>query len=136
MGGEGGGGEGGGGVNYSILEQSSNIWHSTLSIENSENLERVQKNAVRNILQEKYETYDSALKLLKLETLYERREKLILKFGLKCTQLDQTKHLFPQNRTECEMETRNKEKYKVNHARTNRYKNSTVPYIQRKLNSV
>ena len=36
----------------SILEQSCVIWHSTLTKEDSDNLERVQKNALQNILKE------------------------------------------------------------------------------------
>ena len=61
----------------SILEQSSVIWHSTLSEEDNVNLERVQKNALRNILKDKYENYENARRVLKIKTLYERREKLL-----------------------------------------------------------
>ena len=39
----------------SILEQSCVLWHSSLTKENSENLERVQKNAFRIILGNRYE---------------------------------------------------------------------------------
>ena len=118
----------------SILEQSSVIWHSTLTEENNADLERVQKNALRNILKENYTTYEEALKSLNIDTLYERREKLMLTFGKKCLNLEQTKYLFPPSRkTHC-METRHKEKYEVCHSNTERLKNSTVPYIQRMLN--
>jgi hypothetical protein len=54
----------------SILEQSSNIWHSDITVEDRVSLERVQKNAFRNILQDKYSTYEKALLDLNLETLY------------------------------------------------------------------
>ena len=74
----------------SILEQSCTIWHSSLTQEDRVALERVQKNAFRNILQERYESYENALKLLNMETLHERREKLLLKFALKSTQLKET----------------------------------------------
>ena len=50
----------------SILEQSCVIWHSTLTEEDRMSLERVQKNALRNILKEKYETYENALTTLKI----------------------------------------------------------------------
>ena len=119
----------------SILEQSSNIWHSTLTNENRSDLERVQKNACRNILQEKYSDYESALKQLKLDTLEDRREKLIIKYGIKCSKLEQTMHLFPMKTNHCTMKTRNAEKYQIRNTNTERYRNSTVPYIQRKLNS-
>ena len=118
----------------SILEQSSNIWQSDLSVEDRISLERVQKNAFRNILQDKYITYEKALQDLKLETLYARREKLLLNFGKKCTLLPQTRHLFPLNNKEHNMNLRRTEKYKVINAHTSRLKNSTVPYIQRLLN--
>ena len=61
----------------SILEQSCTIWHTSLTKENTSDLERVQKNALRNILQEKYTDYETALYTLKLETLEARREKLL-----------------------------------------------------------
>ena len=59
----------------SILEQSCTIWHSDLNLEDRLALERVQKNAFRNILQDKYETYEKALIDLNMETLFARREK-------------------------------------------------------------
>ena len=97
-------------------------------------LERVQKNALRNILKEKYVTYENALEVLNIETLYKRREKLMKTFGRKCLQLDQTKELFPINKNIPNMKTRNHEKFQILHANTERLKNSTVPYIQRILN--
>ena len=68
----------------SILEQSCVIWHSTLTQEDSDNLERVQKNALRNILKETYSNYKSSLKLVCLTTLFQRREKLLYNFRNKC----------------------------------------------------
>ena len=120
----------------SILEQSCVIWHSTLTEEDNVNLERVQKNALRNILKDKYENYDNARTVLKIETLYERRRNLLRVLGKKCLVLEQTKELFPLNDRELSMQTRNQEKYKILHANTERLKNSTVPYIQRMLNSI
>ena len=120
----------------SKLEQSCVIWHSTLSEEDSINLERVQKNALRNILKEKYDSYENARKILKIETLYERREKLLKIFGKKCLKLEQTNYLFPLNDRTHGMQTRKNEKYKVLHANTERFKNSAVPYIQRVLNDI
>ena len=55
----------------SILEQSCQVWHSSLTIENSLDLERVQKNAFKIILQEKYFSYNNALSITKFQTLYE-----------------------------------------------------------------
>jgi hypothetical protein len=118
----------------SILEQSCVIWHSTLTLEDSEKLERVQKNAFRNILKERYENYENALVYLKMDTLSERRKNLIYSFGKKCLKLEQTKHLFPLKERNHQIQQRYTEKYEVLHANTDRLKNSTVPYIQRLLN--
>ena len=48
----------------SMLEQSAVLWHSSLTKENSEDLERVQKNALRIILKNEYQTYTKALRKL------------------------------------------------------------------------
>ena len=60
----------------SILEQSCVVWHSSLTQESSEDLERVQKAAIRIILGQKYEKYEDALIKVNLDSLRERREKL------------------------------------------------------------
>ena len=86
-------------------------------------------------MKEKYENYDNARKVFKIETLHERRENLLKVFGKKCLLLEQTKELFPLNDRDLTMQTRKKEKYKILHANTERLKNSTVPYIQRILNN-
>ena len=60
----------------SILEQSCVVWHFDITQEEISDLERVQKVALKIILQEAYESYNQALKSLNLETLFVRREKL------------------------------------------------------------
>ena len=59
----------------SMLEQSCVIWHSTLTKEDSDNLERVQNNALQNILKERYSIYENYLKLVEYETKFQSREK-------------------------------------------------------------
>mgnify|MGYP007089950330 CR=1 FL=1 len=54
-----------------ILEQSAPVWHSSLTEENSEDLERVQKAAARLIMGGYHMSYKSSLKELHLETLKE-----------------------------------------------------------------
>ena len=117
----------------SILEQSCTIWHSGLTKDDSSNLERVQKCAVKIILGNSYSTYLEGLETLMLSTLAKRREKLCLKFAKQCAENPLTKDLFPL----CEnthMTTRSGQKYKVVYANTERLKNSPVPYLQRLLN--
>ena len=121
----------------SHLEQSCQVWHSSLTLENLTDIERVQKNALRIILQAKYVSYTQALEVLNLQRLYYRREELCLSFAQKCTKSKnyQVKALFPHNNAHSTVETRESEKYHVNLARTSRYKKSAVPYMQRLLNA-
>ena len=52
-----------------MLEQSSLMWHSSLTKKNEEDLERVQKSALKIILGTKYLSYSQALKDTKLTHL-------------------------------------------------------------------
>ena len=117
----------------SILEQSCQVWHFSLTDENSADLERVQKNAFKIILGEKYTSYESALEELNLSDLKTRREYLCRKFALKCTENEKTKHFFKRNKKQIDL--RQKEMYHVEFARTERYKISSIPQMQRLLNS-
>ena len=120
----------------SHLEQSCQVWHSSLTLENLTDIERVQKNALKIILQGKYVSYTQALEVFKLQRLYCRREELCLSFARKCTKSKNTqvRALFPPNNAHSTVETQESEKYHVNMAKTGRYKKSAVPYMQRLLN--
>ena len=118
----------------SLLEQSATVWHSSLTAENSADLERVQKSAVKLILGEKYIDYEKSLIQLDMESLFDRRENLCLNFALKCVRNPKTKHMFPESKKTHQMETRKSEKYEVQHANTERLKKSAVIYMQNLLN--
>ena len=55
----------------SILEQSCQVWHSSLTPENFHDLECVQKNSLKIILQDSYQSYSKALEITGLSTLFE-----------------------------------------------------------------
>ena len=118
----------------SQLEQSAAVWSSSLTEQNKADLERVQRSALKIILGPKYESYKKALVKLNIETLEERREYLCLKFAQKCTKNEKTKQMFPLNRKMYQMNTRNKEKYLVQYANTERLKKSAIVYMQNLLN--
>ena len=67
----------------SILEQNCTVWHSGLSAEDSENIERVQKTSLKIILKDAYKSYENALQVLELESLFSRREILCYNFAKK-----------------------------------------------------
>ena len=73
------------------------------------------------------------MKIIDLETLSTRREKLCLNFALKAVKNESCKDMFPLN-TENKMNTRNREKYKVKHSNTERLKSSSIVYMQTLLN--
>ena len=118
----------------SLLEQSATVWHSGLSQENIQDLERVQKTAIKIILQEQYHGYKQGLAQLDLQTLESRREELCLNFALKCTKNTKMQHMFPLNSKTHSMNTRMEEKYEVKHANTDRLRNSAIIYMQNLLN--
>ena len=119
----------------SRLETAVAVWHSGLTGEQRENLERVQKMAMRVISKKQYSDYQNALKLLKIDTLEIRRQKLNLQFAKGCLKIDKLSPMFTLNEVNHDMEKRNSMQYKVNQAKTERYKESSIPYLQRLLNS-
>ena len=116
------------------LEQSAVLWHSSLTIKNIVDLERVQKSAVRIIIGHGYDSYSLTLKSLNIETLYERREKLCLRFAKNSLNVDNFKHLFPLYKNEHNMKTRYSPKFEQAKVSSKRYKVSTIPHLQRMLN--
>ena len=119
----------------SKLEQSAVLWHFGLTKKNRNDLERVQKSALRVILGKKYTSYSDALKLLNIESLEDRRKLLCLKFAKNCLKVDKLRKMFPKSSTKHGMSTRNLEFYNVNRTLTERYLNSAIPQMQRLLNS-
>ena len=110
----------------SLLEQSCVVWHSSITGRESEDLERVQKICLRIILKDKYESYEQALKISKLKMLSERRTQLCIKFAKRCVKNENLSHMFPLNPTN-NIETRNHERFYVQHCNTERLEKSAIP---------
>ena len=118
----------------SILEYSCPVWHSSLTNENREDIERIQKSALRIILQEKYKDYTNALDTIDLEPLEDRRTNICLTFAKKCVQNPKTKSMFPLKTSNHSTKLRSIETFKTTHSNTNRLKNSAIPYMTKILN--
>ena len=117
----------------SVLEYSSPVFTSMLTQENILDIERVQKIALKVILNDRYENYEQACILLNTQSLEIRRKSLALKFALKCLKSDQHKHLFKQRKSTY-YKLRNLKSFEEPFCHTLRYWNSPLPYLTRLLN--
>ena len=116
----------------SILEFGVPIWQGNITLEEKNDIERVQRCATHIILGDHYKTYPEALKALNLETLEVRRIRLCLNFALKAESHPKFRNWFVP--TTKAYNTRHNKKYKdvfANHARFSR---SPLGYLIRLLN--
>ena len=116
----------------SVLEFNSNVWFSSITMEERENIERVQRVACKIILKDEYTTYSEALEKLNLTNLSDRRQKLAKKFAQKCIKNDRFKDMFPLNTNNGGL--RHGEQYIVNFASTDRLQTSSIPAMKKILN--
>ena len=115
----------------SVLEQSCVVWHSSLTQENKDDLERMQKTFAKLVLRQNYKSYENSLLRLNLDCLDTRRNALCLKFeqaGIKNRKIDD---LFPMNEKLHQMKTRVNDQYRVQFANTDRLKNSSIITMQK-----
>ena len=116
-----------------ILEYAAPVWHSSVTAEDSIQIERVQKSALRIILSGRYQSYNNALDQVQLETLHSRREKLCMKFARKCVKSKKFCHWFKNEDRESITRQKN-QKFRSVYCRTMRYDKSPLSYITRLLN--
>ena len=114
-----------------LLEYACVVWHSTLTVNQTCALERVQKTCLRVILGRDYEGYESALEVSNLETLEVRREKLCLSFGKKCLLSSNHRSLFPRNIPLHNHNLREQNLFTVVQARTERLRRSCIHLISK-----
>ena len=121
----------------SLTEYCATAFHSSLTLEQSTDLERIQKTCLRVILGDNYVSYTAALEMTGLSPLNERREKRCLEFALRSVKHPINKRIFPlnPNLNQEGMEFRSMEVFQVNHSRPESYKKSAVLYCQRLLNT-
>jgi hypothetical protein len=120
----------------SCAEYCSVAFHSSLTKSQSVDIERIQMTSLLIILGDMYIDYPIALEMCNLKPLFERREKKCLDFSLKCIKHTKNSRIFPinPNQLEANMDIRQRELFKVNFSRTEKYRKSAVPFCQRLLN--
>ena len=116
----------------SILEYAVPVWHSSITMKQSAQIESIQKLAFRIILKEKFTTYRSACNLFHTETLRNRRLKICQRFALK--NLNSSNSLFSIAATDPRLRQRKArvQNYKCN---TKRFQKSSLPFLANLINS-
>ena len=103
-------------------------------MEELDNIERIQKVALRICLKDNSGSYDNALVITGLKTLAERRKILCLRFARKCVRHPEMKQMFPLNEKKVGVSTRDPEIFHIQPSNTDRLGDSSIPHMQRLLN--
>ena len=125
----------------SVMELAVPVWQPAITKQEQYQIERVQKCAMYIILGDQYTKYSQALEIVQLETLEERRKKICENFVKKAAKHPKYMHWFSQKSKLTNSKTRKtrsdqSKKYHPVQFRTNRYKNSPLPYLTELLNNL
>ena len=115
----------------SVLESFCPVFHSMLTVDDQNELERIQKIVLRIILGSTYDTYENACRILDVETLTSRRNTISLNFALKV--LD-SPHNFFKYTDKTDIILRRQPIIEEPFAHTDRYKRSPLPALVKLLN--
>ena len=115
------------------LELAVPVWNSSLTIKESNLIERVQRCALHIILGRIYLSYQKALSMLSLQSLRARRSNLCLKFALKAEKSTKFQTWFKPNPKHGKTRTK-QAKYLPVYANNNRLQNSPIAYLTDLLN--
>ena len=119
-----------------IIEYADVIWHSSLTLKQSQTLESIQRRACKIMLGFEYVSYVNALEICDLDLLSARRETHCLNFARSLLKSERTKMLIPPSRQEIHgKQLRNSTNITQLRARTNRFAQSPIPYYIGLLNS-
>lgn len=117
-----------------ILEYACPVWHSSLTIALNDQLEQIQKRATKIMLPSL--SYSDRLAQLNLITLHERREDLCLRFYKTISKPDdRINDILPTRTKPIKYSLRNPRSRPLIKCRTERFKNSFIPYAVKKWDS-
>ena len=117
----------------SVLEYAAPVFTPMLTVENENDIERIQKIALKVILNDSYSTYETACLSMTTVTLSERRRQLSLTFALKCLRSKNHGHFFTQRKSTF-YQLRKIKAFEEPLCHTERYKSSPIPYLTSLLN--
>ena len=121
----------------SCAEYCSVVFHGSLTNEQSQKIENIQKTSLKIILSDNFVDYSAACEMTGLLSLAERRQNRMLSYAKKCISHPENSRFFPHNENIYQdPQIRNREKYKVNFAHGEKYRKSAIPTCQRLLNNL
>ena len=119
-----------------VTEYVAPLWHSAITIEEKDMIERLQKRALRIIMGGDYPGYDTALEQLKLPSLKDRRVDLSKKFANDILKSSKHRKLLPEKRNNVRpMRSNVCDQLIAQKCNSQRYYRSTIPYCTRLINS-
>ena len=120
----------------SRAEHCGVAFHSSLTQHQTKKLTNIEKTCLKLILQEMYVGYIEACEMVGIIPLSQRRQNRTLDFAKKCSAHPENSRFFPVNASlKVDPQTRQREIFKVNFARTESYRKSAIPTCQRLLNA-
>ena len=114
------------------MEMACPSWNESLTKKNIDNLEKLQKTALKIILGQSYISYDKALEKFDLQKLTDRRLFLCESFAKKSVKSDKFSSWFVRN----PRQNRNSLPFIPPNARTEAFASSPIPYLTRLLNTI
>ena len=119
----------------SVLEFGVPVWNSSLTKEESNDIERIQKCFLHIALGNSYNNYEEALETANLDSLESRRTQLCTTFAIRAAKHSKHKHWFSVNKEP--VNTRSEKlSYKPPLCRLTRYQDSPIPYLTGLLNNL
>ena len=119
-----------------LLEFGVPVWSTSITIEQSLSIERVQRRALRMIVYPDRLHYEDTLQTLQIPKLSDRRIEILTKFGKSLLCSEQHRDILPPTRRELVpgRVLRNADDLHIPRLRTTRYKQSPVPSLVKLLN--
>ena len=118
-----------------ICEYAAPLWHSSITSAESSKIERIQKRALRLILGSDYTCYIDALTILNIPSMHQRREDLCLKFAKSLLKSPKFSYLLPFRNSDRELRRNPSGLLLETRCNTDRYFNSTIPFLARFINN-
>ena len=115
----------------SLVELAVPVWHGGLTINQSKQIESVQKCSLAAILDVKYTSYDEALNILKLDRLDKRRNNLCNRFINKNMKSENPLLSLVEKSHNTRSDPKSVKEFQC---RTQAFYDSSLPFLARKYN--